>query len=683
MRKLFFFIVFIAFVVSCANMDSKFIDGGWYDEDPPRVLACFPTDKGINVNTKKISIVFDEYIKLENATENVIVSPPQIEAAEIKAQGKKIVVELKDSLKPDITYTVDFSDAISDNNEGNPLGNYTYSFSTGNSIDTLEVGGYVLDSETLEPVQGILVGLYEVEEDSIDTHKSLNDATDEELAMIDSINVVPFDSTFLKKPFLRVARTDGRGHFVVKGVKAGHYKVYALKDQDNNFMLTPNSGEQMAFYEEIISPYVFDDTRQDTIMLDSLRIKSIDRVPYKHFMPDNIILLAFNEPQTDRNFLKFERPEANHFTLFFSYGDSLLPDIKGLNFDSDSAFLIIPNEKKDTITYWLKDTTLINNDSLEIELNYRMTDTLGVLQQQTDTVMLLSKVSYEKRLKEKQKKFEEWEKQQQKKKKRGEAYDSIMPHEALKITQNIPSQLDPDKNISFEFNTPLAQIDSSKIHLYIERDSNWYNAEWQLREKQFTKNKTLELLAEWEPECGYSVEIDSAAFVDIYGAVSDKMKKGLKVRSLNDYGTFEVNISGMAGKNVIVQLLENGDKLVKEIYTNTGKAKFFYLAEKKYYMKLIVDNNNNHVWDTGKFSDNLQPEDVYYYPKEINIRAKWNISETWNPTYKPRNEQKPSDLRKSKNTKKKQQTGRNFKRAKDLGIELPDYLRKTSYYQAN
>lgn len=658
-------------------MDSRYIDGGWFDEDPPKVLSASPVDKGVNVNSKKINIVFDEYIKIDNATENVIVSPPQIEAAEIKAAGKKIEVVLKDSLKPNTTYTVDFSDAITDNNEGNPLGNYTYSFSTGAEIDTLEVGGYVLDSETLEPVKGILVGLY-IEEDTIveNKHKSLDEASDDELAMIDSIDIVPFDSTFLKKPFLRVARTDGNGHFVVKGVKAGKYKVYALKDQDNNFMLTPNSGEMMAFYPEVVSPYVFDDTRQDTTMLDSLRIKSIQRVPYKHFMPDNIVLLAFTEPQTDRAFLKYDRQNADHFTLFFSYGDSILPEIEGLNFNAENAFLIESNAKKDTITYWLRDTALVNQDTLSVVLKYRMTDTLGVLQPKCDSLDFLAKTPYAKRMKEKQKAYDTWLKQEEKKKKRGMPYDSIKAPDPLKIDISSPSQLDPDKNIVFVFPTPLAKIDSSLIHLYIERDSTWYNAEWELQEKPNTNSRTLELMAEWEPECGYSLEIDSCAFTDIYGVVSDKIKKGIKVRSLNDYGTFEVNMPGMEGKNVIVQLIENGDRLVKEIFTNTGSAKFFYLLEKQYYMRAIVDFNNNHVWDTGNFAEGLQPEDVYYYPKEVNIRAKWNISETWNLTQKPRNQQKPSKLVKSKSTKRQQKAGRNLKRAQELGIELPEYLRR-------
>lgn len=657
MRKLLFITIILSFVVGCANMNSRYIDGGWFDESPPKVLSASPADKGVNINSKNISIVFDEYIKIDNATENVIISPPQIETAEIKTQGKKIVVALKDSLKTNTTYTVDFSDAITDNNEGNPLGNYTYSFSTGNEIDTLEVSGYVLDAETLEPTQGILVGLYDAEE-----------AKD--------------DSVFMKKPFLRVARSDQNGHFVVKGVKEGEYKIYALKDQDNNFMLTPNSGEIMAFYDSTVKPSVFDDFRQDTTMLDSLRIKSIDRVAYKHFMPDNIMLMTFAEPQTNRAYLKTERKDADHFTMFFSYGDSLMPKIQGLNFNAEDAFIIEKNVKQDTITYWLKDTALVNNDSLEIVMAYRMTDSLGVLQNQTDTIMLLSKTPYAKRMKEMQKTMENWQKQQEKKKKRGQPYDSIMPPTPLKIDLQLSQSLDPDKNITMAFPTPLAKVNTTKIHLYIERDSTWYNTDWMLREKPNTNIRTLEMLSEWQPECRYSFELDSAAFIDIYGKASGKDKRGFKVKSLNEYGTFEVTLQGMDGENVIVQLLERGDKLMKEVFTNNGVAKFYYLPEKSFYMRAIVDSNNNRVWDTGKFDDRRQPEQVYYYPKEIKCRAKWNITETWDLKQKQRNEQKPGELRKNRSTSKRRtQTGRNLKRAQELGIEMPEYLmRQTKLY---
>ena len=161
MRRLQYWLLAVGcllLAVGCARMGSP--DGGWYDDDPPVVIGSIPADKATGVKTKKVTIYFDEYIKLADATQNVIVSPPQIEMPDIQAKGKKIVVELKDTLKPNMTYTIDFSDAISDNNEDNPMGNYTFTFSTGEQTDTLEVSGSVLSAENLDPVAGILVGLY-------------------------------------------------------------------------------------------------------------------------------------------------------------------------------------------------------------------------------------------------------------------------------------------------------------------------------------------------------------------------------------------------------------------------------------------------------------------------------------------------------------------------------------------
>ena len=97
-------------------------DGGWYDDTPPRVVSSSPSDKATKVKSKRVTINFNEFVKLEDAQNKVIVSPPQLEMAEIKAAGKRIIIDLKDSLKENTTYTIDFSDAISDNNEGNPMG---------------------------------------------------------------------------------------------------------------------------------------------------------------------------------------------------------------------------------------------------------------------------------------------------------------------------------------------------------------------------------------------------------------------------------------------------------------------------------------------------------------------------------------------------------------------------------
>ena len=377
-----FAIIVVAFVVaSCARMGNP--DGGWYDETPPRVVGASPSEKATNVNAKKVYINFDEFIKVDNPTEKVVVSPPQIEAPEIKAQGKRIAISLLDSLKANTTYTIDFSDAISDNNEGNPMGNYTYCFSTGNVIDTLEVAGSVLAADNLEPVKGILVGLYA------------------DLA----------DSAFSTKPMLRVSRTDSQGHFVIKGVAPGSYRIYALQDMDGNYMLSQKS-EKLAFSHDIIVPSSKPDVRQDTTWIDSLHIKSIDQVNYTHFLPDNVVLRAFTELVSDRFFLKAERQKANCFSLYYSYGDSILPQIKGLNFNEKDAFILEKSEKNDTLTYWIKDTALVNQDTLNIELTYRMTDSTGVLRNQTDTLEILSKEPYEKRMKAQAKELEKWTKKQ-------------------------------------------------------------------------------------------------------------------------------------------------------------------------------------------------------------------------------------------------------------------------------
>ena len=225
-----FYLLALLLLVSCAKMGQP--DGGWFDETPPKVVGATPGDGATKVNQKKINIYFDEFIKLDNPSEKVVVSPPQLEVPEIKGGGKRISISLVDSLKPNTTYTIDFSDAISDNNEGNPMGNYTYSVSTGEVIDTMEVSGCVLESENLEPIKGILVGLYA-------DHA---------------------DSAFRTKPMLRVSRTDSRGRFVIKGVAPGSYRIYALQDMDGNYMFNQKS-EKIAFSHDIIVPSSKPDVR--------------------------------------------------------------------------------------------------------------------------------------------------------------------------------------------------------------------------------------------------------------------------------------------------------------------------------------------------------------------------------------------------------------------------------------
>ena len=631
----FYLLVFLL-LVSCAKMGQP--DGGWFDETPPKVIGASPADGAVNVNQKKINIYFDEFIKLDNPSEKVVVSPPQLEQPEIKGAGRRIQISLVDSLKANTTYTIDFSDAISDNNEGNPMGNYTYSFSTGAAIDTMEVSGHVLESENLEPVKGILVGLYA-------DHA---------------------DSAFRTKPMLRVSRTDSRGRFVIKGVAPGSYRIYALQDQDGDYKFSQKS-EKIAFSHDIIVPSCKPDVRQDTTWVDSLHIKSIDQVDYIHFLPDNIVLRAFTEPLTDRFFLKAERQKANSFTLFFSYGDSILPQIKGLNFDAENAFLVEASEKKDTITYWLKDTALVNQDTLLMDITYRMTDSTGVLVNKTDSAQeILSKEPYVKRMKEQEKELAAWTKKQEKKKKKGEPYDSVMEVKPLDVQLSVSSQFDPDQNVIFSFPTPLAKVDTAAIHLYAKHDTLWYRAPMEFLPLE---NRKYELRGEWRPDIEYSLEVDSAAFEDIYGLASKPIKQGFKVNSLDTYGTLLVNITSLHDLPLIVQLLDAQDKVVKETKTVNGVAEFYYLKPQKYYMRLIVDRNNNGKWDTGNYDNDQQAEEVYYYPEAIECKAKWDLTESWDPLARELSLQKPGAITKQKPDKEKKVKNQNVQRAAKLGIQ--------------
>ena len=625
-------------IAGCARMGQP--DGGWYDDRPPQIIATTPADNGTGVKEKKVVICFDEYIKVEDATNNVVVSPPQLEMPEIKGAGKKIVVELKDSLKENTTYTIDFSDAITDNNEGNPLGNYTFTFSTGAQVDTMEVSGTILDASNLEPVKGIMVGLYADLE----------------------------DSAFYTKPLLRVARTDSRGRFIIRGVAKGKYRAYALQDMDGDYKYS-QKGEMIAFSDRIIEPTCGPDTRQDTIWRDSLRIDTIIRRGFTHFYPDDVVLRVLPAPLTDRYMIKNQLQEPERMDFFFSYGSDSLPKMRGLNFDADSAFIVDASIKKDTITYWLKDTALVNRDSLEIEYSYHITDTLGQLVPQTDTLLMVPKISYEKRMKMHEKELEKWQKQQDKFKKKGERYDSVWTPKPLDIRVTAPSSLTPESYLYFTMPAPLARCDTSKIHLQAKVDTLWVpqKFDWQPRPQSILSYR---LEAVWTPGTEYQLEIDSAAFESIYGIVNDKMKSTLKCKSEEEFGSLVVKIAGLPDSTTaIVQLLDKQDGVVKEARTqDDGSAEFYWLSEGKFYLRAFIDRNGNGIWDSGDFYKALQPEEMFYLPKVIEIKANWDITTEWNLNQARLDRQKPLEITKQKPEKEKLLKNRKKTRAEQLGI---------------
>lgn len=631
----------VGMCVCCARMGNP--DGGWYDEVPPRVVGASPAERATNVSQKRINIFFSEYIKLENASENVVICPPQLEQPDINTRGKALRIDLKDSLKANTTYTIDFSDAISDFTEGNSMGNFTYVFSTGNQIDTLEVSGYVLNAEDLEPVKGQLVGLYS--------------------------NLA--DSAFTTEPMLRTGRTDASGHFVIRGIAPGSYRIYSLEDGDANFMLSQR-GERLGFCKDIIVPTCRPDVRQDTIWSDSLHIRDIERISYTHYFPDDICLLSFVQKQTERYLVKTERNEPDRFTVIFSTESDTLPKLRGLNFDHKDAFLIETSEHLDTITYWLRDTTLINQDTLHIELSYLMTDTTGVLIEQTDSLEMIPKIAYEKRLKAKMEEIAKYEKKAEKDRKKGREPEPMPRTDVLlEPKMDIPGKMSPAQNVTISFPTPLQHIDTAAIHLYSKIDTLWYRAPVQITSEEMPP-RTYAIKGEWRPGIEYSLEIDSAAFRDIYGKVTDPIKKGLKIADTGAYSSLFVymeNIKPDSVGQVIVRMLTEQSSVKYEAIANDGLAEFYYVDPGTYYLMAIDDRNGNGKWDTGDYSLGLQAEDVYFYNTKIECKEKRDITAHFNITSRRRFEQKPRNLIKQKGDDKKRTIkDRNSKRAQEMRI---------------
>ena len=670
-------------VYSCASIGSP--DGGRYDEEPPRVVATTPADKSTNVTSaKKVRIMFNEYVKIENASEKVIVSPPQTEQPELSTSGKGIVMKLLDTLRANTTYTIDFGDAIVDNNESNPMGNYTYSFSTGDHIDTLAIGGYVVRADNLEPVKGILVGLYRMDNrDSLAAVDSL--LSDSTL----SPTLSPVDTLLTHLRFERVSRTDADGCFSIKGVAEGRYRVYALADMDGNYRFTQKS-EMIAFDTTLYSPSWKRDLRHDTVWVDSTHYERIVHTPYTHFLPDDIVLKAFLEDGQAHYKLKEQRPDPLQFTIFFTAPADTLPLLEGIGEDFAGRILPHPNPTYDTIQYWITDTALAYRDTLQMRLTFMETDTLGVLQPRTDTLSLVPKITRAKQVKDLEKQVDKWVKQQTKRLERYESKlkkflekypDSTYAHPEVIDTARLSCPLytptinvaitpsgaiSPLQNLRLASSEPLAFIDTSRISFTKMVDSVWVAVDYYL-ERDSLDPCVMKLYAEWQPNDRFKLETDSATFRSVYGWWASPIKREIRVNPLDTYGSLFLQIrrpafatqpvatgdSLASPPRIIVQLIDRSEKLIREMEADANdRADFFFLTPGDVYLRCFIDMDGDGKWTTGEYASGRQPEPVYYFPSPFKIKAKWEMEQVWTPDAIETMRQKPKALTKQKSKKK-------------------------------
>ena len=582
--KHYSFILIVLLLASCANRGIG-PQGGPRDSIPPVPLKSDPEIGALEWKGKRIEVTFDEYIQLNNVASNMLMSPPQQNPPDVKARGKRLIVQFQDSLRDSTTYTIDFGDAVCDYREKVPLHGYSFYFSTWSEIDTLETKGYVYDAENLNPLQGILVGI----------HSDLH------------------DSAFVKSPFLRIAKTDSLGFFRIGNIHAGTYRLYALDDISRDYRLT--IGETMAYSDSLVSVYPVVRDTTDTLPA-----------------PEGLLstLFLFKAQQQKLYLQRTLRDERHKITLLFSSSPDSLPELHPLQ---DSLnYHIHYSAKGDTTVIWLIDSASIQVDSLFIEARYRQTDSLNHLQWYTDTLRAIWRAP---RLTSKAQ----------------EAQDRKSRNRRLELKSNARKGFELFDTLQLTCTTPLQHIELSAIELYEKVDTVHKAVPFTLAPYD-TLPMTLRFIADLEAGKTYELHLDSAALYDVYGITHVAANYAMQVKNLSDYSTLRVQIKPF-DPHARIQLLNNKDKVLRELPATEDGALFEYLKPDTYYMRLYMDVNGDGKWTTGSWEEHRQPETVYYFPEKVQTKSNWDFEEVWDYTATPQMKAKPKELIKASVTKKK------------------------------
>ncbi|MBO7505936.1 MAG: Ig-like domain-containing protein [Paludibacteraceae bacterium] len=602
---------------ACANM-AQGPTGGKSDVEPPTYLGSKPKNGALNVNSKRVEILFDEYLQLSDPSKNLTVSPPQKVNPSAKAIGKKIVVELRDSLQPNTTYTMDFGSSIGDYTENNLVYNFLYTFSTGDQLDSMVISGVVLNAEDLSPVEGAYVGIYSDEE----------------------------DSTFLKRPFERVARTLSNGWFHIMGAAQKKYRIFALEDMNNNFFFDQPS-EGIAVQEgDVEIPSLKIEQKIDTVYGDSMKIDTIIHREVRKYAPDSIVLRFFHEKINFQQFKKIERSARNQFNLFFEKMEEGLPKIALVDTSAENWFMVETNKMADTVHYWITDSNLYRKDTIVLSLSYLKTDSAGVLFPCVDTVKAALSSSF---LKNELKTAQQEEAKLRRALKRNrKVYRTNLLNVARFSTVGIT------ETPSLVWDNPLSSFDESKIHLYWERDTTRTPLTLSVVKDTARDNCRRYFLSSpnFHPDSSYRLVVDSACAYDFYGNHNDSLAISFKMLGESLYGKVTVSLTNVQG-NAFIELLNAKDGVVRSCPIKENVITFEHLSTGTYFVRIIMDENQNGVWDTGNYREGILPEKVYYFNKNFKVRANWEVSESWDVTATPLYMQRPSGISsKSKKDKK-------------------------------
>ena len=603
-----------ALLAGCASIGNP--SGGRRDETPPRLLRARPAD-GLVPD-------LDEYVNVKDPTTSVVISPPGDAMPRVSAQGRRVSVNFTDSLLPNTTYTIDFGSAIEDNNEGNKLENFSYSFSTGDHIDSVRIAGMVLSAEALEPMQRKIVGV----------HSNLA------------------DSALTKLKFDRVARTDDRGRFSIEGLAPGKYRLFALDDVDGNYRYS-SPDEEMAFYDLVIEPSVTEAETVDSIF--NLKKEALDTVVTRRrtvYLPNDILLRSSLTDRRQQYIKSYARVDSTRLDIFFGAPQKSMPRIRIVGApDLQDWYAAERSRTNDSISLWITRPSIIKTDTLRLAIDYLQLDSLNNYVNKSDTLRFTTDRPRNVAKKEKKRKDKE------------EA-DSVVPptvHLALDFVS--PSTLEIGAPILLRAASPLASIDTTRFHLEVKQDTLWKPYPFRGPTAADSLNPRL-LKIDFKSDYGKELRlrVDTIALTGVYGLHTAPAESSFKIKELNDYSSLKVIVSGLpAGMPAFVELLESADKISRRATVNDNLATFPNLNPGKYYMRLYFDYNGNCRFDPADYHIGRQPDQAFYYPKAINVKKNWEKEEHWDILALPMDKQKPDllfknkpELRKGEKTKREE-----------------------------
>ncbi|HNW51234.1 MAG TPA: Ig-like domain-containing protein [Prolixibacteraceae bacterium] len=587
-RKSKILLIVVAFSVSislflfnsCANQGVG-PSGGPRDSIPPVVITSIPASGQKMYDGKEIVLTFNEYVVASDLSNSLIISPPLAKKPEIKTSGKSVIVKIPEDLIPDRTYSVDFQNGIKDYTEGNVLKGLRILFSTGNQLDSLQIGGYVLDAFTHLPVPNTLVTLYTFDNDSV------------------------FQS--LKPDF--IARSNDEGFFLFDNLPPDHYKLYGLTDIDKNLFYSQPT-ESIAFCDSMITPSARYIAQTDTT-------NGKDSVSgFTEFFPKDVTILLFQEKTYNQYIVSSKRETEDKCLIAFNESvDSFRVDLvkhigeKNWNEIEYSANL-------DTVSVFIVDSLLAKTDTIFLGVNYLATDTLGNFKARTDTIKML--FNRQINLKDKKK--------------------DLKPVNSnyFNFSSNlVSSNFDLNKKIILEAPSPLKDMEKQKIGFYeIINDSTKKEIDFGLLSVPGSKRK-YQLSVTLAENTKYLLSIDSSAICTMSGIPNAGFQSKFSTQKADFYGSIILSLKGVPGKGKLqlIKYQEKGDKeeIVRAADADTLQRTitFDYLKPDKYVLKFFNDINLNGKWDTGNLTMKLQSEPVFYFPKVINVKSNWEIKENW------------------------------------------------------